>query len=940
MAMPLLTTKLYVPPPRPDLVERPRLIERLNEGLRLGRKLTLVVAPAGFGKTTLLSRWVAGLERPVAWLSCDESDSDPRRATAYLVAALRTLPGAQNLPSPIGESFLATVSAQFDARSSTLLIGEMMGSLINEMATLPPFALVFDDYHLIDNPYTHEGMSFMLDHLPASVHLVIASRAEPSLPIARLRARGRLTELNADDLRFMPEEAAAFLGQIVGLGLTAEDIACLGTRTEGWIAGLQMAGLALQGRLALQGTLALQGQPASQNSSSAQGATSAFVAAFAGDDRYIMDYLVEEVLQRQPEAVRAFLLQTSILERLTAPLCDAVTVQTGSQAMLEELERYNLFIFPLDNRRQWYRYHHLFAELLRHHLGQQVSSDDLAGLHCRAAEWYEANGLVAEAIDHALKAPDPERAVRLIEQNALETLRRNELDTLLKWLGSLEQGVLQSRPLLLIIRAWVAIARGQFDEAEGWARAAESALAQEGWQRDYLDAQGFTPRWMQGNIDAVRSTVVRGAERILLAQRALENLPAADALLRSVISLNLGEAYGEQGEVAAARQAFLDAIAIGKEGGNIISVLAAMSGLGGLHAQLGDLHSAVEVCQQAVKLGIEKGEPGGHPVPAIGNAHQLLSRCYYEWNDLDAALHHAIQAVECCRRWGHFINLADAYLTLAHIQQIRGDAPGVRETLAAMQRVLESAAARVRQTPMPLLEGEVGWVTKLMEAAQAHLSLVQGDVETAAQRLRRWLQEYDVSETDLFPYMLRPRLFIAQRRYDEALPMLERARERALARQRIASAIHISILQARALHARGSVVQAVVPLERALQLAEPGGYIRAFVDEGEAIEALLRRMYASVGAHAVTPDYVAKILAAFREEPKQATTGDELLEPLSDREMEVLCLIAANMSNQDIADTLVVSLNTVKTHIRRLYGKLSVNSRLEAVERGRELGLL
>ncbi|MFN2285820.1 MAG: tetratricopeptide repeat protein, partial [Anaerolineae bacterium] len=647
MAMPLLTTKLYVPPPRPDLVERPRLIERLNEGVLLGRKLTLVVAPAGFGKTTLLSRWVAGLECSVAWLSCDESDSDPRRATAYLVAALRTLPAAQNLPSPIGESFLAAVSAQFDARGSTLLIGEMMGSLINEMATLPPFALVFDDYHLIDNPYTHDGVTFLLDHLPASVHLVIASRAEPSLSIARLRARGQLTELNADDLRFTPEEAATFLGQIVGLGLTSEDIARLEARTEGWVAGLQMASLALQGRLALQG------QPASQSLSPAQETTSAFVAAFAGDDRYIMDYLVEEVLQRQPEAVRAFLLQTSILERLTASLCDAVTVQTGSQAMLEELERHNLFIFPLDNRRQWYRYHHLFAELLRHHLQQQVSPHDLIGLHCRAAEWYEANGLVAEAIDHALKAPDPERAVRLIEQNALETLRRNELDTLLKWLGALDQEVLQSRPLLLIIRAWVAIARGQFDEAEGWARGAESALAQEGWQREYLDVQGYTRQWMQGNIDAVRSTVARGAERIPLAQRALENLPAADALLRCVLSLNLGEAYIGRGEIAAARQAFLDAIAIGQEGGNIISVLAAMSGLGGLYIRLGDLHSGVEVCQQAVELGTEKGEPGGHPVPATGNAHQLLAMCLYEWNDLDAALHHATQAVECCRRWGH-----------------------------------------------------------------------------------------------------------------------------------------------------------------------------------------------------------------------------------------------------------------------------------------------
>jgi len=684
-------------------------------------------------------------------------------------------------------------------------------------------------------------------------------------------------------------------------------------------------------------SLALQGRPAAQSLSSAQEDASAFVATFAGDDRYIMDYLVEEVLQRQPEAVRAFLLRTSILERLTASLCDAVTAQMGSQAMLEKLERNNLFLFPLDNRRQWYRYHHLFAELLRHRLRQQVSPDDLSTLHRRAAEWYEAHDLAAGAIDHALKAPDVERAVRLIEQNVVETLRRNEIETLLTWLERLAPEVLRARPLLLIMRAWCAIAQGQYDEAEGWARSAESALAQEGWRRDYLDAQGFTRQWMQGSIDAARSTAVRDAERIPLALRALENLPAADALLRSVLSLNLGEAYIGQGEVAAARQAFLDAIAIGQEGGNIISVLAAMSGLGGLHARLGDLHSAADVCRQAVQFGAPEGKPGGQPVPASANAYRLLAKCFYEWNDLDAALRHATQAVECCRRWGHFFNLIDAYLSLAHVQQRCGAAAGVSETIAAAQQLLDDAAARVKRTPMPLLENDVGWLARLLEAAQAHLRLLDGDVAGAAQWLNRWLQEYDVPEEDLFPYMMRPRLLIAQHRYDEALSALEHALERALALHRTADAISIFILQARAFHARGSVAQAIVQLERALQLAEPGGYLRAFVDEGDPVEGLLRQMYASAPAHAVSADYVARILAAFRKEPKRTAA---LVEPLSDREMEVLRLIAANLSNQDIAGTLVVSLNTVKTHIRRLYGKLSVSSRLAAVERARALGLL
>jgi len=922
----LLPTKFYIPTPRPDFVPRSHLVRRLDDGLRLGRRLTLISAPAGFGKTTLLSEWVAGLERSVAWLSFDGSDSDPRRAAAYLTAALRALPGARSLPAPIGESLLTAVSTQFDPHRGIVLIEEMMGGLINEMAALPPFVLVFDDYHLIENSDTHEGVAFLLDHLPATAHLVIASRSEPPLPIARLRARGQLTELTAADLRFTLGEATELLGRSASLDLTTEDVARLEARTEGWIAGLQMAALALQGRLV------------SREPASPRGGASAFIADFTGDDRYVMDYLVEEVLRRQPEAVQMFLLQTSLLERLSAPLCDAVMAQTGSQAMLEALERNNLFIFPLDNRREWYRYHHLFAELLRHRLRRQTAPAEVAELHRRASGWYEANGLIAEAIEHALKAPDAERAVRLIEHNAMETLRRNELETLLKWLESLDREILHAHPLLLIIRAWVAIARGQYDETEAYARAAESALAQDGWQREYLDARGYTRRWMQGNIDAVRSTAARGAERILLAQRALENLPAADALLRSVIALNLGEAYAGGSDVAATKQSFLDAIAIGREGGNVISVLAAMSGLGELYFRLGDLRGAAEVGRQAVELGAAEGDPGGQPVPASGNAHRLLARCCCEWNDLDAALHHATQAVECCRRWGHFFNLVDAYLMLAHVQQIRGDAAGSRRTMAAAQQVVENATARVRRDAMPSLEKDVGWIGKLMEATEAHLCLLRGDVTAAAQQLRRWLQEYDVAAGDLFPYMARPRLLIARRRYDEALPMLEQALRWALDRRKVTDAIYISVWQARALHDRGSAAPALVSLERALQLAEAGGYIRVFVEQGEAVEGLLRRMAASATLP-VAPDYVARILAEFRREAGRVAAGG-LLEPLSEREAAVLRLIAANLSNQEIADALVVSLNTVKTHVRRLYGKLNAGNRLEAIKRAGELGLL
>jgi LuxR family maltose regulon positive regulatory protein len=608
----------------------------------------------------------------------------------------------------------------------------------------------------------------------------------------------------------------------------------------------------------------------------------------------------------------------------------------NGQAMLETLERNNLFIFPLDNRRQWYRYHHLFAELLRHRLRQQVVAQDLFILHGRAAEWCEVNGLTADAIDHALKAQDLERAVRLIEQNALETLRRNEIETLLKWLQALPQDVVHSRPFLCIARAWVAVATAQFDEAENWAQAAEAALAQGEWQRDYLDERGLTYRWMLGNVDAIRSTVTNGPDCIPLAQRALENLPAADVLLRGVVLQNMGEAYARLGDVTAARQAFSDAIAFNKAGGNIISTLSAMSGLAALHIRLGDLHGAADVCRQTAQLGAEEGQPGGYPVPAAGNAHRILAECFYEWNDLGAALFHATKAVEYCKRWGHFINLADSYLALARVQQARGDVPGARQTMAAVGQLVENATARVRHAAMPALERDVGHVGYLIEVTQAHLWLMQGDLDAAARWVDRWIETHDVSEDDALPYLVRPRLLIARRRYDEALRLLELALQRAEAHQRMSDAIHILNQQVCALHARGESAQALASLERVLRMAEPGGYVRTFVALQPSVEMLLRRVCSSAAA---APDYVGRILAALHAEAERAAAAP-LLEPLSDREMEVLCLIAAHLSNQEIADTLVVSLNTVKTHVRRLYGKLNVGSRLAAVERARELGLL
>src|ERR671914_935160 len=431
MSTPILTTKLYIPPPQPKVVLRPRLIECLNEGL--DRKLSLISAPAGSGKTTLLSEWLAGRSQPAAWLSLDEGDNDPTRFLAYLVAALRTI--APN----IGEGLLGALQSPQPPPTESVLT-----ALLNEITTVPDkFVLVLDDYHVIDARPVDDALAFLIEHLPPRMHLVIATREDPNLPLARLRVRGQLSELRAADLRFTPEEAAEFLKEVMGLDLSAEDIAALETRTEGWIAGLQLAALSMRGR---------EDVPR-------------FIRAFAGDNRYIVDYLGEEVLQRQPERIRSFLLQTSILERLSGPLCDAVTDQEEGREMLEALERGNFFVVPLDDKRQWYRYHHLFADVLHAHLMAE-QPDQVPTLHRRANERDEQNGLPAQANRPALAAEDFERAADLVEL-AVPAMRRSRQEaTLLGWLKALPDELLHCRPVLGVAYAHMLLASGEFEGVE------------------------------------------------------------------------------------------------------------------------------------------------------------------------------------------------------------------------------------------------------------------------------------------------------------------------------------------------------------------------------------------------------------------------------------------------------------------------------------------
>jgi LuxR family maltose regulon positive regulatory protein len=905
MSTPILTTKVYLPPPQPSVVLRPRLIDRLNEGLH--HKLILISAPAGFGKTTLLSGWVAGCEQPVAWLSLDEGDNDPTRFLAYLVAALQTI-----APS-IGEGVLGALRSPQSPPTESVLTG-----LLNEITTVPDdFVLVLDDYHVIDAKPVDDALTFLLEHLPPQVHLVIATREDPHLPLARLRARGQLTELRAADLRFAPDEAAEFLKGVMGLKLSEQDIAALETRTEGWIAGLQLAALSMRGREDVAG----------------------FIRAFAGDNRYIVDYLVEEVLQRQPERIRSFLLQTSILDRLGGALCDAVTGREDGSAQLEALERGNLFVVPLDDKRHWYRYHHLFAEVLHAHLMAEQPAQ-IPTLHRRASEWYEQNSLRADAISHALAAGDFERAAGLIELSARAMLTSGEDETLRGWLRALPDELIRARPVLGVSYA-LALVPGDLEAAEARLRDAERLLdtseRSEAPSVVVADEEGF--RSLPGTISIVRAylagTLGDVPGSVNHAQRALDLLPADDLLWRGAATALLGLAYWSSGDLEAAYTAFADGMASVRMTGDVTQSISGAFILADIRMAQGRLREAARIYEQSLKLAAGHGEPMSQPTAA--DLYVGMSELLREQGDLEAASRYLQES----RELGDGIpdNRHRWYVAMARIQKAREDLDGALELLDEAERVyLENPDPDVR--PIAALKTRV-WVR------QGRLTEALG-----------WARERNLSSGDdlgylrEFEHITLARVLIA--RYDggreesrmrEAMGLLERLLAAAEEGGRQGSVIEILLLQALAHQAQGDIPAALVPLERALTLAEPEGYVRIFVDEGLPMAQLL----SEAAAHGIMPDYTAKLLAVFAAEEQKsedvshlppAPPAQSLIEPLSQRELEVLRLIAQGLSNREISERLFLALSTVKGHNRIIFSKLMVQRRTEAVARARELGLL
>ena len=877
MSTPILATKLYIPRPRPNVVSRPRLLERLNEGMH--SKLTLISAPAGFGKTTLVSEWVVGIEQPTAWLSLDEGENDPTRFLTYLVAALQTLAPA------IGEGMLSALQSPQPPP-----IEAMLTVLLNDLSTIPdPFVLVLDDYHLLDSQPVDHALTYLVEHLPPHMHLVIATREDPGLPLARLRAQGYLTEVRAADLRFTSAEAAAFLNQVMDLSLSAADIARLSRRTEGWIAGLQLAAISMQG----------------------QQDTAGFIRTFTGSHHFVMDYLVEEVLGQQSERVQTFLLCTSILDRFCAPLCDAVVLDPAASGheTLDYLESANLFLVPLDNERRWYRYHHLFAELLRQRLKQSVVSsmgDEgsvIAELHRRASQWYEDNGQEIEAFHHAVAAGDVERAARLVEGKGMPLQFRGAVTPVLHWLESLPKAVLDARPALWVMYASALSMTGQMAGVEAKLQAAEAALEDV--------EQDEQTRNLLGHIAAIRALLAAAENQadtvIAQSRRALEYLRPDNLAVRTATIWKLGVAYQLQGERAEASRAFSEAIAISQATGNIIINLSSSLGLGLVQESENQLSLAAETYRRILHL------VGESPQPAACEAHLGLARICYEWNDLEAAEQHGQQSVQVARQIENIDRVVAGEVVLARLKLAREDVAGAAALLAEADWFARQQHF-VRRMPEVV-------------AAQVLLLLRQGSLSAAA----------DLAHVHDLP-LSQARVHLAQGEPSAALAVLEPWRRQGEAKDWKDERLKVLVLQAVALQAGGERDKAVQALRDALVLAEPSGFIRLFVDEGLPMAHLLSK--ASVSG--IMPNYIGKVLAVFEAETHRSDTppSQVLYEPLSHRELEVLHLIAQGLSNQEIGERLVLALDTVKGHNRSIFGKLQVQRRTEAIARARELGLL
>lgn len=904
----LLTTKFYVPATRPEFVRRPHLVEQLNLGLH--RILSLISAPAGFGKTTLVSEWLNQLtssddnknQIKFAWLSLDEGDNDPGRFLTYFITAISKL----SVPdTAIGSSALNLLNSQ-----QLPPIDAIMTVLINEIVSRDiKIVFALDDYHLIEDQPIHNALNFLIENAPPQLHLVVLTREDPPFPLARLRATDQLTELRSANLRFKENETTQFLNEIMGLKLDTKSVNMLERRTEGWVAGLQMAALSIRDRENVSG----------------------FIEGFSGTNRYILDYLLEEVLERQPAEVQDFLLSASILKRFSVPLCDAVMGDSGqSAAIIEYLERANLFLVAMDHERNWYRFHHLFTDLLRTRLQKNRTNEELTILHTRAGQWHEQNGFVYEAIYHASLTKNHKWVEYLIDQNYMEIFQRKDSVSIRYWTGELRDEIIYISPRLSIheanSRAWF----GQLDDADVLLDKAENSIQDEYSSLENQALLGYL-KYIRGRITAMRGDFDKAIE---LCLNAWQRTPTSNQALLGGIGVMLGYGYFLNGDFTHAIETLENTIQSGKKSGAINTTIGAYCVLARLYAIQGRLHEAYRLYQEAENFikGTKEQHRGAMSIVNVG-----FAELFYSWNDLEAGLRHIQRGLEDLPLWSKADDIALANILFAQIQQAQGN-------LSSAEKSIEKASQVIRTNGVFSESRDAVQTAEFQFRLKRENSVSVGHLMNSLEN--RLQSKNPLRFENELPLITLARVYLSQDKFDDAKKILADLEDTAQAAGRTGRLIQIMILQALAFQHSSETTQALSKLTRCLTLAEPEGFVRVFVDEGKTMQALLTQ-WLSYAEAKYLHEYASHLLSQFETEPDLSTDGQEkaspvgdLIEALSTREIEVLGLIAQGKTNKKIADQLIISPGTVKAHTSSIYRKLDVTNRTEAVARARKLDLL
>jgi ATP/maltotriose-dependent transcriptional regulator MalT len=905
----LLRTKLFIPRPRKDVVFRSRLVDHLNEGL--GKKLTLIAAPAGFGKTTLLSGWITKCPRYVTWLFLDEGDNDPTQFWAYFITSL------QGLHPDLGASALALIQSP-QAPPIKSVLTELINDLI---AFSDPFASVLDDYHFIDSQPIHEALSFLIDHLPANMHLVITTREDPALPLARLRARDQLTEIRARDLRFTQEEADDFLRGVMGLELSRQDVVTLEERTEGWAAGLQLAGLSMQ----------RQADP------------KAFIADFSGSHRHILDYLTDEVLRQQPENIRSFLLHTAILDRLSGPLCDALTGRNDGDKLLAHLEAANLFVVPLDEERRWYRYHHLFSDLLRNQL-TRLQPELVPELHRRASQWFEGNDDIQAAVEHALQASDLTRATHLIELHALPNLYQGQVAMVLGWFEGLPDAILRSAPMLCICKAWALVLTqggARRGEVEPVLLAADHAL-------DRVNASEALRDQVAGHAASIRAFILRTPaligkkpERLIaLAHDAQRLLPVEEKAIRSTADLNIGYGYLALANLEAASLAFKQTLEDGLSGGNFYAAIYGPINLVIIALLLGHLKEALQLCETCIERF--NHILAGQSFPPIGALYILKGSILLEYDHLKEAEQVLTEGLDLVRWTGESVAPKKGYTALACMRAIQGDRLAMLEAVKTLEEIWPEGALYVQALRHRL--SIRNWPDDPDVRKDADTWLAQSGIEFDELAV---IDGVDPVSTTSFESHINAAHVLAHlaRRKPGAYPIegvntyLKRQQDFAVSRGFVSWVVEIAIARTLLYQAAGKKHEALETLEGALGAAEHTGLFRIFVDECESLQALLEELRPRL-KDGLLIEYASRLLEARSSGSVKHETFEGHPELLSERELEVLRSLASGQSYEAIGKQLFLSLNTIQFHVKNIYRKLLVNKRVQAIAKAREMKLI